>query len=886
MTRIIVVFLLTWFLLSTYRADATHIVGGEIYYEKIGFDNYLVTLKIYRDCGPANTLGTGFDNIASVGVYQGNSLVQVLSMSLATAQVSTVPVILENPCFVVPPGVCVQEAIYTSTVTLPPSASGYVLMHQRCCRQPSIMNINFPDQTGATFWTQIPSSNITTVNSNPQFNSLPPVSLCAGAEFIFDHSATDTDGDSLVYEFCTPLLGGSTGDPAPAPGPPPPYTPISWGPGFNNSYQITADPEFTINPQTGLMSGTATQVGQYVIGVCVSEYRNGVLLSTTNRDFQFNVSLCEPTVVVSVPEQTQFCNGLTFSFTQNSTNAESFLWDFGDPTSDEDWSDEPEPTWTYADTGMYQVTLIANPGWTCADTTTVIYAAYPPINPQIDSLGFACVNGNGLHSYGAAGEFGESASFLWEFTTPGTTATATEQNPTVTLPAAQNINVALTVFENECESTVTANFTQPPPPTANVPDQTGFCTGLTYVFDNFSTNASEYSWDFGTGADDATSTLVNPEYTFPDTGVYTVTLTAGFPGACPNTTQATYAIYYLLDAWFDPPGGQCFSGNSFNFSGSGTEESQAIYTWTFEGNEMASFTGQTINGISWETPGTYDVELTIEANGCVDSISWPADVIPDPEIAFSGGGVGCPPLLVHFDNQSFTATTATYLWNFGDGNTSTLANPHHIYGFTGNFNVSLTMTTGGGCVQTLNAISPQAVITHPVPQAGLDIQPNVVNILEPYISIVNLSEGAISCSYYFGDGNFSDDCEPEHAYNGSGYFDVVQTVTNEFGCQATGFGQVLVEGTLFYAPNAFTPDNDGINDVWKPILTGYTGYTIEIYDRWGKVIFASEDAEEPWLGNVNNGAHFAQDGIYTYRCIIRDLQGLGREYSGHINLIR
>lgn len=885
MKHCILALLFALFLFSPYRADATHIVGGEIYYEKIGFDNYLITLKIYRDCGPANTLGTGFDNAARVGIYQGNTLVQVLNMPLATAQISTVPVILENPCFVVPPGVCVQEAIYTSTISLAPSPSGYILMHQRCCRQPSIMNINFPDQSGATFWTQIPPSSITTNNSNPQFNSLPPVSLCAGAEFVFDHSATDIDGDSLVYEFCTPLLGGSTGDPAPNPGPPPPYNPVSWAGGFNNEYQITANPEFTIDQTTGWMSGTATQVGQYVIGVCVSEYRNGVLLSTTNRDFQFNLSLCEPSVVVSVPEQTQFCNGLTFSFTQNSTNAESFLWNFGDPSTDDDWSTDPEPSYTYADTGMYEVTLIANPGWTCADTTTVTYAAYPPIDPQIDSLGFECISNNGIHSYGAVGDFGDGANFLWEFTTPGTTVTSTEQNPSVSLPPAQNINVTLTVFENECESTVSANYTQPQQPIANVPDQTGFCTGLTYEFENLSTNATEYNWNFGTGPE-ATSTLVNPEYTFPDTGVYTITLTAGFPGTCPNTTQATYAIYYLLDAWFDPPQGQCFSGNSFNFLGSGTEESLAVYTWTFEANDVASFTGQQINGISWGTPGTYEVGLTIEANGCIDSISWPAEVIPDPQIAFSGGDVGCPPMLVHFNNQSFTATTASYLWNFGDGNTSTLANPHHIYQFSGTFNVSLTMTTGGGCVQTLNATSPQAVITHPVPQAGLDIQPNVVDILEPYISIVNLSEGAISCSYYFGDGNFSEECDPEHAYNEAGYFDVVQTVTNEFGCQATGYGQVLVEGTLFYAPNAFTPDNDGINDVWKPVLTGYTAYTIEIYDRWGTVIFTSDDATEAWVGNVSGGGHYAQDGIYVYRCVVHDLRGLPHVFNGHINLIR
>ena len=104
--------------------------------------------------------------------------------------------------------------------------------------------------------------------------------------------------------------------------------------------------------------------GQYAIGICVSEYRDGVLLSTTMRDFQFNVTLCDPNIQSVVAQQAaeQFCIGETMTLTNNSINASSYAWDFGVPGSTSDVSDEYEPTYTWPEPGDYWVTLIVNPG--------------------------------------------------------------------------------------------------------------------------------------------------------------------------------------------------------------------------------------------------------------------------------------------------------------------------------------------------------------------------------------------------------------------------------------------------------------------------------------------------------------------------------------------
>lgn len=127
--------------LGSWTAHATHLVGGEIFYTHLGGNNYLITLKVYRDCGPANTLGTGFDDQVYIGMWDGNGNIgfnDVLTIPLSFSNISSVPVVLGNPCGTPPPDLCIEEAIYSTQVTLPPNPYGWDLVWQRCCRNPSI----------------------------------------------------------------------------------------------------------------------------------------------------------------------------------------------------------------------------------------------------------------------------------------------------------------------------------------------------------------------------------------------------------------------------------------------------------------------------------------------------------------------------------------------------------------------------------------------------------------------------------------------------------------------------------------------------------------------------------------------------------------------------
>ncbi|MEC8400410.1 MAG: PKD domain-containing protein, partial [Bacteroidota bacterium] len=495
--------------LWSWTAHATHLVGGEIFYTHLGGNNYLVTLKVYRDCGPANTLETGFDDQVYIGMWDGNGDIgfnDVLTIPLSFSNISSVPVVLGNPCGTPPPDLCIEEAIYSTQVTLPPNPYGWDLVWQRCCRNPSISNLqNFggTDNPGATFVTHVPGTLAGATapqNSSPVFQELPPVAVCANFDFSWDHSAIDPDGDELSYSFCAPFDGGGTGGgngiDSPVPNPPaaPPYSEVEYIGGFSGTYPITSDPAMSIDPVSGVITGFPTAPGQYAIAICVSEFRDGVLLSTTMRDFQFNVTLCDPNIQSVVAEQVpaQLCIGETITLDNNSVNGSSYEWDFGVPDVTTDVSTEFEPTYTWPEPGDYWVSLVVNPGWPCADSSEALYQVWQPLEPAIVVDGFTCEDDVEVFDFAVEGNIDGNASMLWDFGT-GTPNLADLPSPGgISFGNANTWDVTVSVNNHGCTSDASFTWTAPPEPQASVENQYQFCTGLTFDFNNLSTDADAF----------------------------------------------------------------------------------------------------------------------------------------------------------------------------------------------------------------------------------------------------------------------------------------------------------------------------------------------------------------------------------------------------------
>lgn len=443
--HILVVLLL---LAGASRTNAAHIVGGEIYYDHLGGDQYRVYLTLFRDCTPGNT---GFDALARIGVFGGDfSALSVQTLSFPGA--TNVPVETNDPCLTVPPSLCLEASTYSGIFVLPPRPDGYILAYQRCCRAPSIINVVDPVSLGLTCTVSIPGS--TPVNSSPRFNAYPPAVLCLGSDVVFDHSASEADGDSLVYALCTPFNGGTQANPAPNPPSAPPYTFLPWAPGYSAIYPMDSSPIAAIDPATGLLTLRPTQIASYVIAICVAEYRNGVLLTESRRDFQFNVVPCDAQVTAVIEDQSVFCNGLTVEPGNNSTNANTFFWDFGEPGSTTDTSSMQFPSWTYSTPGSYTITLIAGPGQVCADTTQVVFVVQDSLNVSFDVPDPLC--GPLLATLTAIGNASAAATYQWQFGPEAQPPTATGPSVEVLFPASGEQPVTLTVGENGCVGTFSA----------------------------------------------------------------------------------------------------------------------------------------------------------------------------------------------------------------------------------------------------------------------------------------------------------------------------------------------------------------------------------------------------------------------------------------------
>ena len=432
--RLVILF----FILCTgYSVFAYHIIGGEMIYTRLTGNNFEIKLKLYRDCSAAEA--APFDDPLQIYVYNAaGALVDSLVVYFPGSEYLDPD--LTNPCITYVPDLCIQEAIYIGNINLPPSVGGYDLVYQRCCRNTTIINIVDPVATGATYTEHIPDPG-TVINSSARFSNFPPIVICANFPFNFDHSATDPDGDVLVYEWFHPLNGASYDDPDPSPAPGPPFDQVNFYGPYSYTYPIESDPAFSINPTTGYLAGTPTAMGQFVVGIAVKEYRAGVLIGTHYRDFQFNITDCEPSLVASLPGEINNCTDFTINFENWSYGTDEFYWDFGVEGITTDVSEEEFPTYTYPDTGTYIVMLIAFPGQTCSDTTFATVSVYPHLIPNI-SFDPTCANSPVQFTDLSVTDFGTLTSWQWNY---GDGGGSTEQNPEYTYDEPGNYMLIFTV---------------------------------------------------------------------------------------------------------------------------------------------------------------------------------------------------------------------------------------------------------------------------------------------------------------------------------------------------------------------------------------------------------------------------------------------------------
>lgn len=890
MKRIVLLILL----ISSFQVSASHIIGGDIYYDFLGNNQYRFYITLYRDC---NSTGAEFDDPMKLTIYKADGSM-FLNLDVPFPGSEFVPIPFDNPCATPPNNLCVEKAVYTIVVNLPPIPGGYDVSYQRCCRGPNITNLISPDDTGLTLTTHVPGSETGfTNNSSPRFTYYPPMLLCANEQKTINHSATDPDGDQLVYSLVTPYSGANSANPMPTQAPAPPYFPVQWAGAFGATNPLGPGSNITINSTTGIITVNPSMIGLFVVGVRVQEYRNGILVGQTVRDFLFRVFNCNITLQAILPIQedlstfVSYCQGLTVQFENNSYGGSNYAWDFGVSGTNNDLSSSFAPSFTYPTSGTYTARLIVNPGQPCTDTAYIELIVNNPFSLSWTSQDSLCITGNSFDFVGQTSN--PNANFSWDFDPDASVQSSTNlivNDVSFSTPGFQTITI--NGDDGDCITSYTDSvyIFEMPTSSFNAPPLVQ-CIGLTIPFENNSTNAFNYSWDFGIpGTNTDQSNAIEPTFSFQNPGTYSIQLIASSNGTCVDTSEVTITVNEPLIMSFTHTDSLCITDGLFDFNATVSGPPNTTYSWNFSPQGLPNqSTNIDVQDVAFLTSGNHPVYLTGTNDVCSDTVFSTVFVYAEPTIDFLYlNTLQCAPSTANFINLSTSDTPPIYSWNFGDGGTSNLTNPGHVYNDVGSYSIGLTMITTSGCIDTLYMLQQDLVQVYPSPQAGFSVNPNRVDICNSKVEFIDQSIDATSYFYFFDNRQFtSTQANFFHDYTQSGGDYPIQIVSNQYGCKDTAMQTVVVEPFALYIPNTFIPDGDELNDLFIPVTAfEVDGWVFQIFNKWGELLFETEQCNEGWDGTYESKP--CQDGTYIYVLKYRpcDNPYATQQISGFVNLIR
>lgn len=386
-----------------------------------------------------------------------------------------------------------------------------------------------------------------------------------------------------------------------------------------------------------------------------------------------------------------------------------------------------------------------------------------------------------------------------------------------------------------------------------------------------------YTWSPNVSASDIGSSLT--------AGIYSVTITDG--GGCTSTVTVLLTEPPLLSVSTSALPANVCEGASVQIN--------AIATGGTAGYTTGWNPGPLVGASQTVTPAsttTYTATVT-DANGCTASSTLPVVVNPQPVASFTGDvNTGCAPVCADFDDLSTIAsgTIATWQWDFGDNTTFSSQDPAvHCYTNAGLYSVQLIVTSAAGCSDTITVSN--LISVSPVPSAAFGYDPAQVTTLTPLVQFNDSSVNATSWLWNFGDlsGSTSTDQNPSFTFTGEGCYPVMLIVNNAAGCADTAEHDVCIAPEVaVYVPNAFSPNGNGLNDVFIPAGTGISesGYRFMIFDRWGNLLFETTDIHQGWDGRERGKSDICQIDTYVWKLKWVDVVGVEHDLIGHVNLVR
>lgn len=519
----------------------------------------------------------------------------------------------------------------------------------------------------------------------------------------------------------------------------------------------------------------------------------------------------------------------SFQFTNASTNAISYIWDFGDGTS----STDPNTSHTYLNAGTYNVKLIATSSYGCQDieikNSLISIYAKPVVQFTSNTTSTCNVNTTFNFTDNTVG----STSWSWTF---GDGTSSTLQNPSHLYSSIGNYSVTLiTGNANGCFDTLSqSNFinigsTLVPSFTAS---DTNGCAQTAIQFNATTPNATSWSWDFGDGG---TANVKFPNHTYNNPGLYTITLTVTTSSSCNGSIVKSQYIK------IDPKPIPSFSlvqdtgCAPFTIQTINTSIGATSYLWT-----MGNITSTLFEPTRTYTSGaSYPITLTaISQNGCSDSIRISSAVrVYDPEAKFHATPtIGCTGMTVQFTNTTSQANTSSFLWLFGDGGSSTLQNPTHTYNAIGVYPVTLVVTNSFGCIDTTTRLDYISIVD---PTSNYTL-PDTIKIClgDPY-TFIDPTTSSNSWNWNFGDGNTSITQNGSNLYMNAGIYTVSLSTTMPGGCIQTFNPFAIVE----VVPYVKKPIDFTLLSICKPYNIQFNCTTPNVVNyewNFGDGVFSSD----------------------------------------------
>jgi gliding motility-associated-like protein len=477
----------------------------------------------------------------------------------------------------------------------------------------------------------------------------------------------------------------------------------------------------------------------------------------------------------------------------------------------------------------------------------------------------------------------------------GTVASSTDVLHTYTEPGIYDVGLTITTPEGCTIDTLFVGLIEvfAVPLASLAADTLIGCPGLEVTFMNTSQTSAglDCLWDLGDGG---VLSDCSGSHFYMTSGVYDVRLTVTTPEGCSDDTLMTGLIEILPvpePAFSIEPSSGCVP-LLVRFENQTPDASSQSTFWDL-GNGGTSTSTNAIT--TYTDPGQYSVSLTMTNSiGCSATLTY-ADTITAyglPEVLFSVlPDSGCAPLFVEFLNATDPAMVGSCAWDFGDGATSGSCNVTHRYEQPGAYTVSLHVSSPANCEGDTTVF--HLVHVFPSPTAQFTIGPQPTDLYATELEFTDgSSSDVVAWDWFFPSATPSSSTIPgpsvTYPYGESGSYPTTLIVTNGYGCVDTATAFVRIDGVFsVYVPNTFSPNGDGVNDVFIPIIrdASLRDYSFLVFDRWGQEIFASTSIGESWDGHVN-GAEPKTD-VYAWRLRVRsDVDAMMREYMGHVTVLR